>query len=337
MRFLCRQPLGAWRLAGLLIPSVGIGLVPVVGLAWLAPHYAQAVLHYAAFAALGLPLLLASSFTGRGRAVAVALTALGLFGFYLAYCFVPLSAVAAVALAATLTRFTVRECLRQIVHVERPVYAKLTAPNVIATLMRRDLRCLFRCHGKNLVGLGLTSALSALMTLAFRINGEQQGHELLLSAALFLTIALYGLYEILEALKASLGKELARRRWPITAGQRAWSLLGLLAVLAGPAAVLIALAGSRMGVAGSIVYVVFALVHISVTGALFSMRLLARESANGFYLLLVTGHVIVLLALSPGWYLALGLVWLPLGFRLMTRGLERFTSTTERISIERLA
>ena len=102
-------------------------------------------------------------------------------------------------------------------------------------------------------------------------------------------------------------------------------------------AVLILVAGSVMCPVHALVYVLFVTCFIAFTTALFSHLLTTRRSANGLYLLLITLHMVAFLALPEWAYALVAIVILPPALLATIRGLDRFTSTTELISIGRLA
>ena len=116
-----------------------------------------------------------------------------------------------------------------------------------------------------------------------------------------------------------------------------YGVLGLVTLLLTPAALSIGVFGYSMGPFGGALFVLFAAMQIALGATLFSVRLLQPDSANGLYLLLITLHTLLVLALPYWGYAALAIAWLPLGFRFTARGFDRFTAVTERRSIEQLA
>ena len=337
LAFLVRQPLRAWRWVGYLFPSVAIGLIPVAALAWLAPARAFGLVHYLCIIALACPIVIGASFrrldfvlvTGAG--VLVSLVGL------LAYAYVPAAAYVTLLIAIIVMPYSVTPIPRQVTSVIHGVYAPLSGSGIRVTILRRDLRYLMRRQFKPLLVHWFIGLICILLMLAFRINGEQVGREALIFACLFFSVSIYAFYEILETLKSGLGKEIMRRRWPVTHTQRAFALLGLIVVLAGPQALLILLAASTMGPVNALVFVSFVGVTIVFSGMLFGQMLFAQRSANGLFLLLLTGHAVSMLVLAPWLYVLLAVVFAPVGFMAAARGFERFTLVTERLSLARLA
>lgn len=335
--YLIRQPLSQWRWVAYLTPSLALGLIPVAGIAWLAPQGVTDIAQYLGHLTLAWPVLLGASFVGRSAYVNVFSATLVFFAVILAGLYLPSTAYVAPLLAIAQMRLAVTGVRRQAVHVRRPVYAPLSGSGIVATIVRRDFRLLARTERERLLGLVSFTILPALMMLAFRINGEQEGREALLSACLLFTVAAATLYEILEAMKKGLGKEIMRRRWPVTTRQRALALISLIGLLVGPAAVLILLSASTMGAMHALVYALFVALLITFTADLFAQLLVAQRSANGLYLLLITLHMVALLALPEWVYGLLAAALIALAFVSIGRGFDRFTSITERISIGRLA
>lgn len=337
LAFLARQPLGPWRWIACLSPSLAPALIPIAGIAWLAPQHVDPATHYFSYLALAWPIVVGASFAGREGFVIVVGGSLAFFVTLFAESALPLIVYAAPVLALIQMRLSVTPIRRQVAQVNRRIYSPLSGSGVIATIVRRDLRYLIRRQRKGLAGLTVVSALTAAMMLAFRVNGGQQGQEALLSACMLFTVSASGVYEILEAMKRGLGKELMRCRWPVTHSQRALALIALIVTLIGLPALAILLFASTMGAAFVLVYVLFVAGSIIMTAALFATLLVAQRSANGFYLLLITVHMILVLALPVWGYSLLVAVLIPPGFVSIGRGFSRFTSITERITIGQLA
>jgi hypothetical protein len=334
---LIRQPLSPWRWVAYLTPSLALGLIPVAAIAWLAPQGVSGIAHYPGYLILAWPVLLGASFAGSDAWLTVFSATLVFFALVLAGLYLPLTAYAAPLVGIAQMRLAVTGIRRQAIHVNRPVYAPLSGSGIVATIARRDFRLLARTERERLLGLGLLTTLSAGMMLAFRINGGQEGREALLSACLLFTVAATTLYEILEAMKKGLGKEIMRRRWPVTTRQRAVALISLIGLLVGPAAVLILLSASTMGALHALVYLLFVAFLIAFTAGLFARLLVAQRSANGLYLLSITLHMVALLALPEWAYGLLAAALIASAFISIGRSFDRFTSITERISIGRLA
>lgn len=335
--FLVRAPLRHLQWVALLSPSLALGLIPVAGIAWLAPRHVIGIVHYFDYLALAWPIVLGASYLGRDALLIVLASAVLLFGATLATLYYPAAAYAVPLVALAQMSLAVTPVRRQVARVNKRLKGSLAGSGIIATIVRRDLRYLLRKQRKKLSSLGLYVIVCALLMLAFRINGAQQGPDALLSACILFTIAASPAYEILEAMKNALGKELMRRRWPVSIRQRSLALIVLVAAITGPGAVLILLAGSVMGPAHALVYVLFIACFIAFTTALFSHLLVTRRSANGLYLLLITLHMVAFLVLPEWVYALLTIAILPPAFVATMRGLDRFTSTTELISIGRVA
>ena len=335
--FLVRQPLHHLQWVAFLSPSVALGLIPVAGIAWLAPRHVNGIVHYFDYLVLAWPIVLGASYLGRDALLIVSASALLLFGATLAALYYPAAAYAVPFAALAQMSLAVTPVRRQVARVNKRLQGSLAGSGIVATLVRRDLRYLLRQQRKKLSALALYAIVCALLMLAFRINGAQRGSDALLSACIVFTIAASPAYEILEAMKKALGKELMRRRWPVSILQRSLALISLVAALAGPGAVLILLAGSVMGPAHALVYVLFVACFIAFTTALFGNLLIMRRSANGLYLLLITLHMVAFLVLPEWVYALLAIAILPPALLATIRGLNRFTSTTELISIGRLA
>lgn len=337
LAFLVRQPLGAWQWVGYLVPSVAVGLLPVAGIAWLAPVHANGLAHYLCLLLLAWPILIGASFRrGDFLRVCGAGTLFCFFGL-LASAALPGAVYGVLIIAILAMRLPMAPIARQITSVVYGVYSPLSGSGVIATIVRRDLRYLVRCQVRQIVLHWSVGLVCALGMLAFRINGELTGREALEFACLFYSVSIYVVYEILEALKAGLGKEIMRRRWPVTDNQRALSLLALIACLVGPGAALILAGAATMGPVNALVYLLFFGVTVVGSATLLGRMLIVRRSANGLFLLLLAGHFVALKALPAPIYVLLALVFLPIGFRAVARGFDRFTWITERLSLARLA
>lgn len=330
--FLVRQPLGYWQWASFVYPALCPALIVVLGIAWLVPQQVHWLLHYVGILGLASPIVLGASFRRWDFMRVVAIGTFVFFVFLLAYSTYPATALLAFPLIAVAMPYSVEPVRRQIVSVERRANRRLSRTGIVAAIMWRDLLYLSRKQIRRLLGLASLVAFCASMMLAFRINGEQAGRDALLSACLFFTVSVTTVFEILEALKTGMGKELARRRWPITRSQRILALIALVSVLVGPGAVTILIMASSMGIANVVAYMLFVGVTVSVSVGLFSRSLTSQSSANGTYLLFLVSHMILLLALDQFGYVLLSAAILPLGAWLALQGIERFTVIVERVS-----
>jgi hypothetical protein len=128
-----------------------------------------------------------------------------------------------------------------------------------------------------------------------------------------------------------------RRRWPVTHSQRAQALALVNLLLVAPSATLVLICGATMGAVNAVVFVLFVATTIALASGLLCHSLLIRSSANGLFLLGITGNAVAILAL-PAWaYAVLAVAVTPVAYAIMTRGLNRFSLVTERISIDQLA
>jgi hypothetical protein len=335
--FLVRQPLSRWQWVVYLGPSLGIGLLPVAGIWWLAPGGANELVHYLGFVALAWPIMLGAACAGVAALVLWLAATLTFYVLVWLYSYTPIAAYGALLLAIAEMSVSAAPIRRQVALINRSVYSPLSGSGVIMTIIRRDLRYLFRTQRTKLAGMPLWALACSLLMLAFRVNGGQEGREALLSAGILVSFSVSPLYEILETLKVGLGREIMRRRWPVSHAQRTWALLGLIALLVAPSAIPIGLFGATMGAANVLVYLLFVGTVVTLSAALFSRLLVTRTSANGLFLLLITGHAVSLIAL-PGWtYALLALACTPAGLSLAARGLSKFTSVAERTSLDELA
>jgi hypothetical protein len=63
--------MGPWELSARLLPSLGVALIPVVSMWWLASYGTNPVTHYLGFVGLALPIILGASFSGFTSVVVV--------------------------------------------------------------------------------------------------------------------------------------------------------------------------------------------------------------------------------------------------------------------------
>ncbi len=335
--FLVRQPLTRWQWVAGLLPSLGIAFVPVIAIWWLAPHYANSVIHYLGFVGLAWPIILGASYQTPSSIFVTGAGTISLSILVLAYCYYPF--VAYVALLVTIVQLPASVALipRQITQINKQNSAHLSSTGVIAALVRRDLRCLRRVEWRSLVTLVLFSAGAPLMMLAFRVNGAMEGREAFLTACVLFSLAASTIYESLEKMKVRLGKEIMRHRWPVTYSQRGWALIRLIAVLVGPSAVLVGLSGSTMGGYNLLLFFLFVIVTITLCVALFSRLLGVTSTSIGLYLLLITLHG-GMVFLLPAWgYAIVAIPAVFINFRLMTSGLRKFSINIERTTLDQLA
>ena len=335
--FLVRQPLTRWQWVFGLLPSLGIAFVPVLAIWWLAPHYANPVIHYLGFVGLAWPIILGASYRAPSSIIVAGTGITSLMILVLAYFYFPF--VAYVALLVTILQLpgSVALIRRQITQVNKQNSGHLSSAGVITALTRRDLRCLLRLEWKGLLKLALFSAIAPLMMLAFRVNGEMEGREAFLTACVLFSLAASTIYESLEKMKAHLGKEIMRHRWPVTYSQRGLALLKLIAVLVAPSAVLISLFGSTMGGYNLLLFFMFVTVTVTVCVALYSKLLGVRTTSIGLFWLLITFHG-GMVFLLPAWaYAVVSIPAIFINFHLITSGLRKFSVNIERATLDQLA
>jgi len=335
--FLVRQPLTRWQWVAGIFPSLGIAFLPVFAIWWLAPHYANSVIHYLGFVGLAWPIILGVSFKAPSSIYVAGAGLISLMILVFAYCYYPFVAYA--AFLATIIQLPLSVALipRQISPVIKQVSGHLSGNGVIVALIRRDFRCLLRIEWKSFSGLAFFGIISPLMMLAFRLNDAMHGREVFLAGCvLFLLVALT-IYESLEKLKEHLGKELMRHRWPVTYSQRGLALIGLVAVLVVPSGILIGIFGTSMGSYNLLNFFLFVTVTITSCTALFSRLLGVTTTSNGLYWIIITAHGVLVFSL-PGWgYAIFALLSIVVNFFLVTAGLRKFAVDIERTAIDQLA
>ena len=331
--FLVRQPIGRVRWAVGLLPSLSIAFVPVAAIWWLAPHRVHPVVHYAAFVGLAWPLMLGASYRGVRGAAAVAAGTLTLAAMIFVYAYAPWSASIALLVSVVQLPVATAWIPRQIAAPHERVTGHLAGSGVIGTLVRRDLRCVSRGGSRPLVNLAVVGLGAAAMMLAFRINGGVEGREALLAACVLFSAGAAPVYEILERMKAGLGDEIMRRRWPVTFIERSIALLGVVAALVAPCAVLVAAAGSTMGGAHGLLFAAFVAVTVTLCATIYALLLAQARSAVGVYYLALLAHGVIVLAL-PGWgYALFAAVVLPAGFLITARAFSAFTGRIQGIRV----
>ena len=334
--FLVRQPFSRWQWVVGLLPSLAIAFVPVAAIWWLAPRSANPLIHFLGFVGLAWPMILGASY-GRLPSLALLTGTVSLAGLVLAYAYYPFAAYVALVVTIAQLPFGVAAIPRQVAQVRPAVYGDLSGSGVVLTLIRRDLRCLRRTARRSLLNLTALSVLAALMMWAFRVNGNVQGRYALLTAVVLFSFAASAHYDCLEKLKAALGTEVMRRRWPVTDEQRALALAGLLAALLGPSALAVAVLGSTMGGANLSLFALFAVSSVVSSSALFAQLLRTKRSAVGLAYLMTVLHFVIVLVL-PGWaYGLFAVAAVVFGFALTRRGLRDFAASMEGDFVARTA
>lgn len=332
-RFLVRQPIGAWRWVAYLLPPLSIAFLPVAAAWWLAPNHLQSPIHYLAFVGLVWPIMLGASFRGPAAFVQVTAGVVVLAGLIFAYVQFPAAALAALAITAAALPVSLLALKHQIVVTRSARTVSLASISPVTAIVRRDLLCLWRLNRKELLACLPFALVATLCMLAFRINGRSEGREAFLIAGVLLSLSLIPLYEILLRLKTRLGAELMRRRWPIRHQQRAAALLALTGLLVSPNALAVGIAGSSMGAAHGVLFLLFSLAAVTATCALLASALASNTEKLGWNLWLLFTNSLAAFVTSSLVYgaLAAGVV---LGSGVLTtRGLRRFTEYSSRNSL----
>jgi hypothetical protein len=327
--FVVRQPMSRRRWAAYLVPSVSIAFVPVAAIWWLAPRSVTPIVHYAGFVGLAWPMILGASGSGVRPVALAAAGSCILAVLILAYLHYPWVAYA--AMLVTLAELPAGVALIP-AEIGRPsdrISGNLAGAHPIVVIARRDLRCLFREDGKRLLGAWGLGLVAAAMMLAFRVNGGVAGREAFDSACMFVTIAAVPVYESLAVIKLQLGREVMRRRWPLTYAQRGGALVVLIAAFIGPAATLIFAFGSTMGVAYQLVYLIFAASVAMLAAAFFAARLVVDRSEVAWFHVMLLCHALLALALPAGAYAVLGAAVVASSPALIVRGLRAFSDKVE--------
>lgn len=335
--FLVRQPMSRWQWVRHLSLPLFVGFLPVAAVCWLAPQYANPVVHYAGFVGLAWPIILGGSYRGCSGAKWMALGATALATLTFAYAYHPAAAYLALIAAVLLIPLSV-DAIREEVIGSRQVHSKrLASVNPVFAILRRDLLYLWRMQRKGLFGLAWLGTLAALMMLALRVNGHAAGGEAFDLACGLLAMAVVPVHQILEHTKKDLGREFMRRRWPVDHLDRAIALVCLIFVLTGPSMIAIAAMGSTMGAGYSALFMVYGASTLTCVAALFSLFLAEHIASMGWGMLLLLVYAVLAIALPPLVYGATAVIAIPGGFLLMLLGLRKFTHRMETVIIERSA
>jgi hypothetical protein len=335
--FLVRQPISHWYWVRYLLPSLWIAFLPLVGIWWLAPHYAHPVIHYSGFVGLSWTIILGASFRVLASvkliAIGTAAVATLIFGYALE------SGVAYLAIIVTilLLPIGITGIRDQLVQSRKISPGHLASIWPTIAIVRRDLLCLWRLERKSLFGLVLPGVVAALMMFALRVNGQVTGREAFAFSCGLLSFAIMPTYEILTRLKTRLGPELMRQRWPVNHGDRGVALLCIMCVLTGPNIIALAGLGSTMGLAYGLLFLLFAANTIVGLTALFSRTLVVSTPMLGWSLWLLFIHAIVAMTLPPWVYGMSAIAIVPLGILIMLKGLHMFTHQTEFGNLDQFA
>lgn len=324
-RFLSRQPLPLWRWAVSFLPFLSIGLIPVVGLWWLAPHYLKAPFHYLAFIGLFWPIMLGTSFRGAiGLVQTVAATTLFAV-LVIAYTRQPV-AVAAIATLISLLLFPLSLYgLRVQPAVSNSLASRsLTANSRIVAIVRRDLLCLWRTNRRSVLYSLVPATLAVLFMVAARVNGDSHGRDAFVIASILFAISVLPVYHLLSEVRTQLGANFARGSWPIGHSERAVALILLTTTLIAPPATAIAVAGSSMGVWWAVVFIAFSTTVVSALTALFASNLNEGADRYGVSLWVILLNTVIVLVAPAGLYIPLVAVAVALSLRYIIGQLDRF-------------
>lgn len=335
--FLVRQPIGRWYWVWYLLPSLWIAFLPIMSIWWLAPHYMHPVVHYSGFVGLSWTIFLGASFRGLTSAKLIAIGTAAMAILIFGYAIRPEVAYLAIVVTILLLPLGIIGIQRQLVQSRKISPGHLTSMWPIIAIAQRDLLCLWRLEQKSLFGLVLPGVVAALMMFALRVNGQVTGREAFVFACGFLSFAVFPIYEVLTRLKARLGPELMRQRWPVNHGDRGIALLWTMCVLTGPNIIVLAGLGSTMGWAYGLLFLLFAASTIVGLTALFSRTLVVATPMVGWGLWLLFINAILAMTLAPWIYGACAAAILPLGFSTMLKGLHMFTHQTEFGNLDQFA
>jgi hypothetical protein len=335
--FLVRQPVGPWYWVRYLLPSLWIAFLPVVGIWWLAPHYAHPVVHYSGFVGLSWTIILGASFRGPASVKLIAIGTAAVATLIFGYALQREVAYLAIIVTILLLPIGITGIRDQLVQSRKINPSHLASIWPIIAIVRRDLLCLWRMERKSLFGLVLLGVVATLMMFALRVNGQVTGREAFAFSCGLLSFAMMPTYEVLTRLKTRLGPELMRQRWPVNHGNRGVALLCIMCVLTGPNIIALAGLGSTMGLAYGLLFLLFAANTIVGLTALFSRTLVVATPMLGWGLWLLFIHAIVAMTLPPWVYGMSALAIVPLGISIMLKGLHMFTHQTEFGNLDQYA
>ena len=335
--FLVRQPIGNWFWVRYLLPSLWIAFLPVVGIWWLAPHYAHPVVHYPGFVGLSWTILLGASFRGLASVKLIAIGTAAMAALIFGYTLQPGVAYLAIVIAILLLPLGISGIRYQLVQSRKISPGHIASRWPIVSIVRRDLLCLWRLERKSLLGLASPAVVVALMMIALRVNGQVTGRWAFIYASGFLSFAVIPTYDLLTRLKTRLGPELMRQRWPVNHGDRGVALLCIMCVLTGPNIIILAGLGSTMGLGYELLFLLFAANTIVGLTALFSHTLVIAAPTLGWALWLIFIHAILAMTLPPWVYGMSAVVTVPFGVSIMLKGLHMFTYQTELGNLDQFA
>lgn len=335
--YLVRQPISRWFWVRHLLTSLWIAFLPVVGIWWLAPHYAYPLVHYLGFIGLSWTIFLGASFQGLASVKLIAIGTATMATLIFGYALEPIVAYLAIFITILLLPLSITAIPDQLAQSRKFSPGHLASKWPIIAIVRRDLLCLWRLERKSLFGLVLPAVLVSLMMLALRVNGQVTGHQAFIFACGFLSFAVMPVFEVLTRLKARLGPELMRQRWPVNHGDRGVALLCIMCVLTGPTSIALAGLGSTMGLEYELLLLLFAANTIVGLTALFSRTLVMATPMLGWALWLLFLHAIFAMALPPWVYGMSAVAIAPVGISIMLKGLHMFTHQTELGKLDQFA
>lgn len=327
--FLIRQPLSRWQWVGYLMPSLSIAFAPIIGIWWLAPHYAAAPIHYVGFVGLVWTTILGASFHGARAAKWVTAGTVVTALFILGYAYLPIVAFAAAIVSVALLPLCVSGIRYQTTRMSHATDGNLESTSPTIAIVRRDFRYLWRLERKPLFGMIQLAVFVGLIMLALRINGKVVGREAFEFACGLLSLALLPIYDILTRLKSGLGPELVRRRWSLTYQQRAFALLGITLGLAIPSFAVLCLLGHSMGPMYVSHFTLYTVTTLLLISALFSQTLLGAAVSIGWSLWILLIHTMLVIFVSPWAYVLSATFLILVAFQLIVSGLREFAEVSE--------
>lgn len=323
--FLLRQPMGLWRWAYSLFPSLLLAFTPLMCVWWLAPNPGQSVLHYVGFVGLLWPILLGASYGGAKGLCQVTVSTMLLAALMFTYRYFSFVALIAFVIAVAAMPLSLIALRYQQSPVQQFARQSLATNTPVGALFRRDLLCLWRLDRKALLGCLPLLGIAAPFMVAFRIQGGEGRRAIFLAACILFSVTVMPFYEILLRLKARLGTQLMRISWPVRYVQRTASLFGLALLIASPNALAIGIAGSSMGVSNGIRFLLFSFVALTSLCALFAATLRLHAASFGWSLWLLLIHCVIVTTVPAEMYGPIAILILVVMSFWTTHGLREFS------------
>jgi hypothetical protein len=321
VRLLARLPIGSGAWLFYALPALSLALIPLLGVCWLA----------SANIASGVGVLATSLIIVFGASLEVWVgAALLCIGFALVFVtlfatsYGPLAGCAGLLASAVIMQPCVRLMRACVVMTRERKTGTLVSGHVIALLIRLDALALYRVNRRAVANLLMVTACSVAMMAAFRINGKLAGGNALAAAVVLFAVAISPIYSALENVRNTLGKNVLRKRWPITTARRSLATCAFTALLALPATLLMALAGSTMGTLNLLIFLAFVCTEILLIAGQFAARLRDPASAVGAFLNVLGVHVVIILVTPTIVYLTLAFCAGALSWVRLGAGLKRF-------------